>query len=650
MWEAATGEEIARMTYVGGVNSVAFSPNGKYIVSGGCDQHGSSFMCIQGSARVWEAATGKEIAQTNYDHDVYAVVFSPDGKYVASGGCDQLGSGYSPCAQGSARVWEPQTGKEIARMTHDGSVVAVAFSLDGKYVVSGSSDGMARVWEITTGKEIASVTHDESVFSVGFSPDRKYVVSAGGYTASVWEAATGKVVASSYHAALGPSTPVISVALSPDGKYVVSGGADGAAIVLEAATGEQITYITHDADGSEVSVAFSPDGTYVVSASSAGTTRLWESFTGKEIAQMMGDSVHSVTFSPDGKYVASGGADTVRVWVYRPVDLIAESCFRVTHNLTYEEWDQYIGDTLPYQAVCPDLPLDLEYIKAIARDLLSNSDDPNRVRTTLDRVQAELIKVGVAKDPMTESLSIVSSAIVRRLSSEVTAGDREKTLDLFEQARQIQMQISVDDKDALNEICWDGSLNGYEQQVLQYCESAVRVAPSDANIRDSRGLARALTGDYQGAILDFQYFVDNTTLRYLIGQRKEWIEKLKSEINPFTPEVLESLKQPPQMPSEPEPDMTPTPSPLPTAQIAPTTMNTPVPCPILTLAPSSALTNINTASQCELESLPGIGPTIAQKIIEYRTQNGPFQSIEDIINVSGIGPGTFERIKNLITV
>ncbi len=65
---------------------------------------------------------------------------------------------------------------------------------------------------------------------------------------------------------------------------------------------------------------------------------------------------------------------------------------------------------------------------------------------------------------------------------------------------------------------------------------------------------------------------------------------------------------------------------------------------------TTELIDINTASQSELESLPGIGPTTAQKIIEYRDANGPFVSTEDIINVSGIGPGTYERIKDLITV
>lgn len=80
-------------------------------------------------------------------------------------------------------------------------------------------------------------------------------------------------------------------------------------------------------------------------------------------------------------------------------------------------------------------------------------------------------------------------------------------------------------------------------------------------------------------------------------------------------------------------------------------IGTEIPSLVLTEPSSSSeLININTASQAELETLPGIGPTTAQKIIQYREQNGAFVSTENIINVSGIGPGTYERIKDLITV
>ena len=62
------------------------------------------------------------------------------------------------------------------------------------------------------------------------------------------------------------------------------------------------------------------------------------------------------------------------------------------------------------------------------------------------------------------------------------------------------------------------------------------------------------------------------------------------------------------------------------------------------------LIDLNSASPSQLETLPGIGPTIAQQIIDYRTLKGPFLQIEEIMNVPGIGLGTFQRIQNLITV
>lgn len=64
----------------------------------------------------------------------------------------------------------------------------------------------------------------------------------------------------------------------------------------------------------------------------------------------------------------------------------------------------------------------------------------------------------------------------------------------------------------------------------------------------------------------------------------------------------------------------------------------------------TGIININTGSETELESLPGIGPSKAKAIIDYRSANGPFVRIEDIEKVKGIGPKTFESLKSKITI
>ncbi|MCI0553114.1 MAG: WD40 repeat domain-containing protein [Anaerolineae bacterium] len=333
---------ISSMTHDDSVYSVAFSPDGKFVVSGSWD----------GTARVWEAATGKEISRMTHDDRVNLVAFSPDGKYVVSGGCDKRDTN-SDCAQATTRVWEAATGKEISRMTHDDRVYSIAFSPDGKYVVSGSYDTTARVWEAATGKEISRMTHDNWLTSVAFSPDGKYVVSGSiDNTALVWEASTGKEIVHMTQFLLQ------TVAFSSNGNYVVSGGYDGAVRVWETSTGQEVAHMTHDDVVN--SVAFSPDGKYVVSGSSDNTARVWEASTGKEVAHMTQDrGLNAVAFSPDGKYVVSGGNIAARVWLWRPDDLIADACSRLPRNITRAEWKQYVGDE-PYQAVCTNLPIEPE--------------------------------------------------------------------------------------------------------------------------------------------------------------------------------------------------------------------------------------------------------------------------------------------------
>ena len=97
-----------------------------------------------------------------------------------------------------------------------------------------------------------------------------------------------------------------------------------------------------------------------------------------------------------------------------------------------------------------------------------------------------------------------------------------------------------------NSLCWFGSLGGFATDVMAACERAVALEPDHGGIRDSRGVARALTGDYPGAINDFQQYLEwgpkNGQSEEQIRQRQDWIRMLQANQNPFNKELLKLLR------------------------------------------------------------------------------------------------------------
>jgi len=284
-------EVFVQMGHLNQVNAVAFSPDGKFALSGSHDK----------TLRLWEVATGREI-RTFKGHSSYveSVAFSHYGHTVLSGSWDE-----------TIKLWNVATGHEIRTFQNGAYVNAVAFSPDGRTALSGDYYGKTKLWEIATGREIRTFQgHSHNVNAVAFSPDGKLALSGGddmNGTLKLWEVATGLEIHTFQQGHV-----VGAVAFSPDGRTALS--SSDTIKLWDVATGQEIrTFQWHS--GFVDTVSFSPDGRTALS-SRYKTIKLWNVATGREIRTFQGlsGSSDAVTFSPDGKLALSGSDNTLKLW------------------------------------------------------------------------------------------------------------------------------------------------------------------------------------------------------------------------------------------------------------------------------------------------------------------------------------------------
>ena len=292
----------------GWVNTVAFSPDGKYFATAGGDWDRTVQLYNVKGDHIASLTKDNCTEKSHWDCGISDVAFSPNGAFLVTASADKTIKMYD------------LAGNYLKPLTdHSARVNSVVFSPDGQYFLSASNDTTAILWNSDGSVKHVFKGHTDAVTKAVFSPDGKYIATASNdNTAKLWDL-DGNVLATY----AGHKAGIKTVQFSPDKSYVVTASGDKTAILWGVRPTLAPILLKHG--GEVVSARFLPDGKRILTASNDMTVRLWSADDTTKPLKIYekrfgpdrygNNRIYSLDISPDGERFITTGTDyTVRIW------------------------------------------------------------------------------------------------------------------------------------------------------------------------------------------------------------------------------------------------------------------------------------------------------------------------------------------------